>query len=69
VAQGLVGVSVDEAEQEAGLLHHHYPCLAGMGLDADYGDTLLHISGNFIKDNIGEQVKLFYPGPNVTALV
>jgi hypothetical protein len=68
VAQGLVGVSVDEAEQEAGLLHHHYPCLAGMGFDADYGDTLLHISGNFIKDNIGEQVKPFHPSSHIRTL-
>jgi hypothetical protein len=59
VAAGLVGLSVDEAEQEAGLLHHHYPCLASMGIDADYGDTLMHISGNILKDKVGEQVKPF----------
>jgi hypothetical protein len=59
VAQGLVGVSADDAEQEAGLLHHHYPCLASMGIDADYGDTLMHISGNLLKDNVGAQVKPF----------
>ncbi len=59
VAQGLVGVSADEAEQEAGLLHHHYPCLASMGIDVDYGDTLMHVSGNLIKDNVGAQVKPF----------
>ncbi len=59
VAQGLVGLSVDEAEQEAGMLHHHFPCLASMGIDVDYGDTLMHISGNILKDNIGEQVKPF----------
>jgi hypothetical protein len=59
VAQGLVGVTADEAEQEAGMLHHHYPCLASMGIDSDYGDTLMHISGNFIKDEVGEQVKPF----------
>ncbi len=58
-AQGLVGVSADDAEQEAGLLHHHYPCLASMGIDADYGDTLMHISGNLLKDNVGAQVKPF----------
>jgi len=57
VAQGLVGVSADDAEQEAGLLHHHYPCLASMGIDSDYDDTLMHISGNLLKDNIGPQVK------------
>jgi hypothetical protein len=59
VAEGLVGLSVDEAEHEAGMLHHHYPCLASMGIDVDYGDTLMHISGNILKDNVGEQVKRF----------
>jgi len=59
VAQGLVGVSADDAEQEAGMLHHHYPCLASMGIDVDYGDTLMHISGNILRDNIGAQVKPF----------
>jgi hypothetical protein len=59
VAQRLVGVSADDAEQEAGLLHHHYPCLASMGVDTDYGDTLMHISGNLLKNNVRPQVKLF----------
>jgi hypothetical protein len=59
VAQGLVDVSLEEAEQVAGLLHDDYPCLASMGLDADYDNTLMHVSGNFIKDNIGEQIKPF----------
>jgi len=57
VAQKLVGISVDEAEYEAGMAHHHYPCLASMGIDVDFSDTLLHVSGNILKDNIGEQVK------------
>lgn len=56
-AQGLIGVSADEAEYEAGMLHHHYPCLASMGIDVDFGDTLMHISGNVLKDNVAEQVK------------
>jgi hypothetical protein len=34
-AQGLVGVSADDAEQESGMLHHHYPCLASMGIKED----------------------------------
>jgi hypothetical protein len=59
VALGLVGLSADDAEQEAGMLHHHFPCLASMGIDVDYGDTLMHISGNILKDNIGEQVRPF----------
>lgn len=57
VAQGLVGLSADEAEEKAGLLHHHYPCLASMGKDADFGDTLMHVSGNVLKDNVSLQVK------------
>jgi hypothetical protein len=57
VAQKLVGVSVDEAEYEAGMAHHHYPCLASMGKDIDFSDTLMHVSGNIMKDNVAEQVK------------
>jgi hypothetical protein len=57
VAQGLVGVPADDAEQEAGLLHHHYPCLAGMGKDPDFDDTLMHVSGNILKERVGEQVR------------
>ena len=59
VAQGLVGVSANGAEQEAGLLHHHYPCLAGMVKDPDFNDTLMHVSGNILKDRVGEQVKQY----------
>jgi hypothetical protein len=57
VARGLAGVSVDAAEQEAGMLHHHYPCLAGMGKDPDFNDTLMHVSGNILKDQVAEQVR------------
>ncbi len=57
VARGLVGVSADEAEEKAGLLHHHYPCLAGMVKDPDFHDTIMHVSGNILKDCVGEQVK------------
>jgi len=59
VAERLVGVSADDAEEKAGLLHHHYPCLATMGVDTDYGDTLMHISGNYLKNNVRAQVKPF----------
>jgi hypothetical protein len=58
VAEGLVGLSADEAEEKAGLLHHHYPCLASMKKEADFNmDTLMHASGNILKDNVGAQVK------------
>lgn len=57
VAERLVGVSADEAGEKAGLLHHHFPCLASMGKDSDFGDTLMHVSGNILKDNVEDQVK------------
>jgi hypothetical protein len=59
VAQRLVGVSADDAEEKAGLLHHHYPCLAGMQKDLDFNDTLMHVSGNILKQGVGEQAKPF----------
>lgn len=59
VAEKLVGVSADEAEVQSGLAHHHYPCLASMIKDPDFSDTLMHVSGHLLKDNVGEQVKPF----------
>ncbi len=61
VAQQLIGVRVDEAEYEAGLAHHHFPCLASMGIDIDFSDTLMHVSGNIMKDAISDQVKPYKP--------
>lgn len=57
VAERLVGIHVDEASEKAGLLHHHYPCLASMGKDSDFDDTLMHVSGNVLKDNVEAQVR------------
>lgn len=57
VGKELIGTNVNDAEEKAGLLHHHYPCLASMGIDSDFADTLMHVSGNVLKDNINEQVK------------
>jgi hypothetical protein len=28
-----------------------------MGKDPDFNDTLMHVSGNILKDGVGEQVK------------
>jgi len=56
VTQELLGVPVDDAEHLAGLLHHHYPCLAGMVKDSDFNDTLMHVSGNIMKEQVGKQV-------------
>lgn len=57
VAREIVGTKVDDAEFRAGMLHHHYPCLASMGIDPDYSDTLLHISGNTFRDAFAEAIK------------
>jgi hypothetical protein len=57
VAGGLVGVHMDEAEFQSGMLHHHYPCLAAMGIDDDFADTLMHVSGNITRDEVKEQIR------------
>ncbi len=59
VAAGLAGVPADEAEFQAGMLHHHYPCLASMGIDEDFADTIMHASGNITKEEVKEQVRPF----------
>jgi hypothetical protein len=28
-----------------------------MGKDSDFGDTLMHVSGNLLKDNLAAQLK------------
>ena len=66
VAQGLLGVSVEDAEFEAGMLHHHYPCLASMNrewIDDRLEDTLMHVAGYIIKDDVARQVKPFKRPP------
>ncbi|HET6443455.1 MAG TPA: DUF166 family protein [candidate division Zixibacteria bacterium] len=50
----LSGTPVSDAIQDVGLHHHHYPCQASMGIDPLYGDTLMHISGNIMKDALKE---------------
>jgi hypothetical protein len=58
VARELEGVSVDKAEEKAGLAHHHYPCLASMAKLPHFNhDTLMHTSGQVLKNNVAKQVK------------
>jgi len=57
VAEGLVGRAVKEAEYEAGMLHHHYPCLASMNQDPAYRDTLMHVSGHALRDAVKEEIR------------
>ena len=56
----LASVDITEAEEKAGLLHHHYPCLASMQKLPHFNhDTLMHVSGQVLKNNVGAQVKPF----------
>lgn len=59
VAEKLVGLPADDAEQAAGLAHHHYPCMASMGIDPDFNDTLMHVSGNILKHEVGKALGPF----------
>lgn len=60
VAEKLIGLSADEAEEKAGLAHHHFPCLASMVKLNDYNhDTLMHESGHLLQENLAEQLKPF----------
>lgn len=57
VAEGLVGMAVEDAAEEAGLLHHHFPCLASMNKDLEYQDTLMHVSGNILKESLKHEIQ------------
>lgn len=57
VAQGLQGVTLDDALEQGGLLHHHFPCLASMHQDEDYHDTLMHVSGNILKEALKDTLQ------------
>ena len=66
VAEGLVGLSADEAEIKAGLILHHYPCLCSMNqewIDDRLYDTLMHVSGYIVNEEVAEQVKPFRTSP------
>jgi thymidylate synthase len=66
VADGLVGLAASESAERAGLLHHHFPCLASMGIDPDYGDTLMHISGHLLKDEVTTAVRPYQATSYIT---
>lgn len=64
VAERLVGMPVDDAVEQSGMLHHHYPCQASMIKDPYFHDTLMHVSGNVMKDEVAGQVR-----PHVRVMV
>lgn len=57
VAENIIGTDVDASVEAAGMLHHHYPCLASMNKDVDYRDTLMHVSGNILQDAIKDEIR------------
>ena len=59
VAEGLIGLPVNEAVEAAGMLHHHFPCLASMNQDPDYHDTLMHVSGDYFRDAVKNEIRPF----------
>lgn len=52
VARQLVGVPTAKAVIQAGLLHHHYPCLATMSVDPSLDVPLIHAAGEFIRHTV-----------------
>jgi hypothetical protein len=66
-AEKLVGTPVEDSLEQVGLHHHHYPCQASMGIDPLHGDTLMHVSGNIMKDalkeGLGDKLKIRYIKP------
>lgn len=66
-AEKLVGMTSDEAPQRSGLICHHYPCLASMAkeeIDLGVFDTLMHISGYVMQDEVDGEVKPFKAPPS-----
>jgi hypothetical protein len=59
VAEKLVGLSVDEAEQQAKVFCHQFPCLAGTTVDDEYKDTLLQISDHILQGVLQSQLEPF----------
>ena len=57
VADRLVGVWFREAAEQAGLLHHQFPCLATMAMDREFEDTLMHRAGNMLKQTVQQSIK------------
>jgi hypothetical protein len=65
-ARQMIGLSADEADTKAGLILHHYPCLCSMNqeqIDEKLYDTLMHVSGYIMNEEVAEQVKPFKTPP------
>ena len=53
IAERLAGVAVERGPEEAGLMHHYYPCWGGMDGDPVRGEhTLLHIAATMSQNAV-----------------
>ena len=57
VAEHLPGTRIGEAVEQSGLMHHQYPCLATMGIDKEFEDTLMHRAGLAVKLAVESAIK------------
>lgn len=57
VAEQLTGARLDQIELQAGMLHHHFPCLASMTIDPDYNDALINVSGHILQEVIKANIQ------------
>ena len=66
-AQRLEGTAVEDAVPKAGLLSHHYPCLASMERepidDRLEDDTLMHVSGYVLNEEMEEKLRPYRKRP------
>ncbi|MBN1955596.1 MAG: hypothetical protein JW900_11175 [Anaerolineae bacterium] len=61
VADRLVGTPVSEAVFQAGMFHHHYPCLAGVAQERSLGDSLLHLAGQLTRQAVEVEIAPLLP--------
>jgi hypothetical protein len=52
VARELIGEELEEAVQQAGLLHHHSPCSAAMRVDPSLGEPLIQVAGDLMREAV-----------------
>ena len=58
IVEGLASVPLEKAAEQAGLLHHYYPCWGGMEIDPVRGShTLLHIAATMAQRSVERTLK------------
>ena len=67
IARQLVGVDVRDAVIQAGLLQHHYPCLATMRVDPVLGEPLIQAAGDFARQAV--EIEIAAQLPQATRLM